>query len=145
MKSLGADDLLQAYPMERLKEASIFGALSTEAIDWLIHEGDRCRMEAGESLFEPAQRGDSFYIILEGKIALYNPDGEHFAHIRDYEVGQQVGFVSTIALHDRIGKAVATTSTTTLEINYRVFYQLHRQYPADFGLMVLNMAREMLG
>ncbi len=143
MTSLTSNELLKLYPVPVLQQASIFGAISADTINWLVHEGKKKKLAAGEVLFEPGQRGDSFYIILDGKIALYNTDGQQFAHTRDYETGQQVGFVSVIALHDRIGKAVATIETVTLEIDYQLFYRLHNEHPADFGLMMLNLAREM--
>jgi len=48
-----------------------------------------------------------------------------------------------IALHDRVGRAVAREDSVLLEISSDVFGELHRAYPLDFGLLTLNLARDM--
>lgn len=54
-----------------------------------------------------------------------------------------MGFVSTIALHDRVGKGVAKGDTRVLEIDCALFYRLHEEQPTDFGLLMMNLAREL--
>jgi signal-transduction protein with cAMP-binding, CBS, and nucleotidyltransferase domain len=66
-----------------------------------------------------------------------------YTFIRHYEFGQQIGFMSLIALHPRVGKAVADKDSIILKINSDVFYQLHLTMPQDFGLLMMNLAREM--
>lgn len=143
MQPITDDELLKQYSLEDFKQASTFGALSSEAIEWLLSRGRVGKLEKGETLFEPQQRGDSFFVILDGAIGYYKPDDGQYAYIRDYRKGQQIGFVSTIALHDRVGMALATARTVVLEVDFRLFYRMHKEMSADFGLLMLNLSREM--
>lgn len=143
MQSISGTEVLKRQPIEQLKELSTFGALSPEIIGWLLEKGRILRLGRGESLFEPGQPGDSFFVILRGSVAYYRPGEEQYAYIRDYNKGQQIGFSNTLALHDRVGMAIATTETLTLEIDYRLFNRMRLEYPSAFGLLMLNLAREL--
>ena len=57
--------------------------------------------------------------------------------------GGELGFVAMIALQPHSGDAVAATDCVLLEISSLVFSQLHAQHPQDFGLMTLNLSRDM--
>ena len=143
MQSLSGTEFLKQQPLEQLKELSTFGALSSETIGWLLEEGRISQLDRGESLFEPGRRGDSFFVILDGSIAYYRPGKDQYAYIRDYKKGQQIGFSNTLALHDRVGMAIAITDARTLEIDYRLFNRLRLEFPSEFGLLMLNLAREL--
>ncbi|WP_432473632.1 Crp/Fnr family transcriptional regulator [Amphritea sp. HPY] len=143
MKLLTAQKLLQKYSAEYFKEASTFGALSTETVLWLLDNGRIYRLETDETLFEIDERGDNFFIILQGSFAYYKSHLQQYAFIRDYKVGEQIGFMSMIALHNRVGTAVANEDSLVLEISSAVFQQLHNIAPSDFGMLMMNLAREM--
>jgi CRP-like cAMP-binding protein len=143
MQSLSGTEFLKQHPLEELKELSTFGALSAETIAWLLEEGRISQLDRGESLFKPGRRGDSFYVILDGSIAYYRPGKDQYAYIRDYKTGQQIGFSNTLALHDRVGMSIATTDAVILEIDYRLFNRLRLEFPSEFGLLMLNLAREL--
>lgn len=143
MQATTDTEVLKSLPLEELTQASTFGALSTSAIEWLLQEGRITRISRGETLFRPDEKGDSFFVILDGAIAYYKTESDQYAYIRDYRKGQQIGFVSTIALHDRVGMAIATAESLLLEIDCSLFYRLHKEWPRDFGLLMLNLARDM--
>ena len=143
MQQVTAKQFLEHHSLERLQQASTFGALAAETIDWLLAEGRIIRLNRGESLFKPGQAGDSFFVVLEGRFSYYRPGGERYTYIRDYATGQQVGFANTLALHDRVGMAIATTEATVLQIDYLLFNRLRKEFPAEFGLMTINLAREL--
>ena len=143
MQSVTSSEFLKRNPLEQLKELSTFGALSSETIRWLLEEGRISRLAPGESLFKPGSRGDSFFVILDGHVAYYRPGRDQYAYIRDYNKGQQIGFSNTLALHDRVGMAIATATVLALEIDYRLFNRLRLEFPPEFGLLMLNLAREL--
>lgn len=143
MQSISPTQFLQGRSLEQLQQAAVFGALSTEAIHWLLNEGRILQLDKGESLFEPGESGDSFFVILQGGISYYRSANDQFAYIRDYRFGQQTGFANTIALHDRLGMALATEEAVVLEIDYRLFNRLRQVFPSEFGLLMMNLAREM--
>lgn len=143
MQSLSGQQLLDLHPLEQLTELRSFGALSPETIRWLLEGGRISQFDKGESLFEPGDAGDSFFIVLDGTLAYYRPGKEQYAYIRDYDRGQQIGFSNTLALHDRVGMSIATSKVLTLEIDYKLFNRLRLVFPPEFGLLMLNLAREL--
>jgi CRP-like cAMP-binding protein len=143
MQLLSGTEFLNSQPLEPLKELPSFGALSIDTIRWLLEQGRISQFDRGESLFEPGQRGDSFFVVLHGQIAYYRPGQDQYAYIRDYKKGQQIGFSNTLALHDRVGMAIATSDTVTLEIDQGLFNRLRLEFPSEFGLLMLNLAREL--
>ena len=87
--------------------------------------------------------GDAFYVILKGAFAYYKSHDDKYAYIRDYTLGEQIGFMSMIALHNRVGSAVACEDSLVLEVNNTLFSRMHETTPLDFGLLMMNLAREM--
>ena len=129
--------------MEYFQNASVFGALSATVIEFLLDNGRVLKMAKGDVVYRPGDKGDKFYVVLQGSLSFYQFHLGEFAYIRDHLFGEEMGFVAMIALHDRIGKAVAADEGYLLEVSSALFYQLHEKYPIDFGLMLLNLSREM--
>lgn len=143
MKILPAEQLLEKHALSSFTNASVFGALSELSIGWLLQQGTIYSLEKGEYLFTHGQPGNSFHVILEGCISYYKYHDGRYAYIRDYKAGEQIGFMSLIALHDRVGRAEAGQSATTLEIDAQLFHDFHNKDPMEFGILMMNLAREM--
>lgn len=143
MQELSGETLLNELGMDFLKSASTFGALSEPAIRQLMLQGRVFRLSDGEPLFKPGEPGDSFFVILRGTVSYYRQHEGQLKHIRDYHVGEEIGFVSLISLSSRLGAAVAASDTLVLEIDSNHFYALHCAYPLDFGLLMMNLSREL--
>lgn len=128
---------------QKLCEGSIFGALSPDAAQFLLDNGMRRTLRAGEALFRHEEETTSFFVVCDGQIDFYKWYKGKNWKTRSIEFGQEVGFVSMIALHDRSGDAIASKDTLVLEISTELFAQLHQHYPLDFGLMLMNLARDL--
>lgn len=122
---------------------SVFGALPESSILWLLENGNLFTMSEGDYLFQPGEPGNSFHVILNGQASYYKYHEGEYAYIRDYRMGEQIGFMSMIALHDRVGRAEAHQGTTTLEIDNTLFHRFHDHKPQEFGILMINLAREM--
>ncbi|WP_290705431.1 cyclic nucleotide-binding domain-containing protein [Amphritea sp.] len=143
MKTITRQQLLSQHSLHSFTDASIFGALPEVAINWLLEQGELREYNQGELLFDRLQPGDSFHVILIGQVKYYKYHDGRYAYIRDFMQGEQIGFVSLIALHDRAGRAEAAKNTTSLEINSQVYHDFHQQHPLEFGILMMNLAREM--
>ncbi|WCN13260.1 cyclic nucleotide-binding domain-containing protein [Marinomonas mediterranea] len=133
----------QNYRADYFKSGSVFGALSEPAIEFMINEGKILSYEKGEFIFEFGEKVSSFFIIIEGEVDFYKQHNEAIYHTRTVSFGEALGFVSMIALHDRVGSAKAKTDCVLLEVNNDLFNQFHDQYAFDFGILILNLARDM--
>lgn len=143
MKLLNQEELEKIIAVDQLSDGSIFGALSNEAIKFLLHSGNVISLDKGDQLFRLGEQGDHFFIVLNGKLGFIKHHKEKSFPTRTVEYGEALAFVSMIALHDHTGDAIALEDSLVLEITPQLYGELHQQYPSDFGIMTLNLARDM--
>ncbi len=143
MKILTSEQLLHSHDLASLTRASVFGALPETAILWLLQRGKIRNLDDGECLFTHGEPGNSFHVILDGQVSYYKYHDGRYGYIKEYKTGEQIGFMSLIALHDRQGRAVAHGSAIALEIDSKLFHAFHDQMPPEFGILMMNLAREM--
>lgn len=143
MITINGSELLEKFGMDYFQGASIFGALPPEVIDYLLQEGKVHYVKKWDIIYKPGDKGDRFFVILGGSVSFYQYHHDEYAYIRDHLFGEELGFVAMIALHDRVGKAVAAEDGYILEVSCNLFSELQRKYPAEFGILLLNLSREM--
>lgn len=143
MNILDGERLLLNWGLERFKAGSTFGALSDAAIGFLLRSGRIFSLDDGELLFHGGDDSDCFYIVLEGQLDTSRKVAGGIVAIRTIRAGEQIGYVSMIGLFERLGDGCANGTTIVLEISSGLFYQLHEDYPFDFGILMLNLSREM--
>ena len=80
---------------------------------------------------------------MRGELAYYKHCGDHDVLTRHFRHGEQVGFDEMIGLVNRDGTDVATQESLLLTISNDQFYEMHVKFPAEFGIFMLNLAREL--
>jgi len=143
MELLSSEQLLEQRTLSSFTDASVFGALPETSILYLLQNGKIHSVTKGEYLFNQGEPGNSFHVILDGQVSYYKFHDGRYAFIRDYNAGEQIGFMSLIALHNRVGRAQANEATLSLEIDSEVFHNFHNHGPLEFGILMMNLAREM--
>lgn len=143
MNNLSAKDIHETLGWDELKDLATLGALSEEAIDFLLQEGELLHLDKDDVVFCFGDAGDSFHVILKGAVSFYKPGKEEKVHIRDYEQGQEIGFVAMVALHQRVGDCIAREDSIILKVNSFAFHKLHEELPKAFGVLLLNLSREV--
>lgn len=143
MQQLDSKSALKELGLDYLKSGSTFGALSDAAIEELMIKGRVFALNAGDTLFKAGGRGDSFFIILKGLLTYSRQIDGLREQIRDYYFGEEIGFVSLIALTERLGTAQASSDSLVLEVSSDLFYTLHCKMPLDFGVLMMNLSREL--
>jgi len=143
MKQLSVEEFERLIDPADLAGGSIFGALCPEATLFLLKQGAIYRVAKDEAVYNYGDRGDRFYIVCSGAINFLKYHKGEFHHVRTAVFGQEVGFVAMIALHKEGGSAVAKEDSIVLQITSDLFQEFHQAYPLDFGLMTLNLARDM--
>ena len=143
MRNLMANELIEEFGMDYFKSASTLGALSNTAITYLLEKGTLFQLNKGDQLFAYDSPGDNFFVVLKGTIQFYKPGKHQSTHIRDYLFGQEIGSVAMIGLHNRSGDAFAGEDSIALKVSCSLFQSLHETFPTDFGILLLNLSREM--
>ena len=143
MRRLTSEEFYTRCTPELLSSGSVFGAISVEATRFLLENGNIYQLAEGETVFQCGERGTSFFVVCEGELAYFKRYKGHETMTRRITFGEEVGFVARIGLHDHLGHADALQDSVVLEINAALFSDLHQHFPLDFGLMLMNLAREL--
>ena len=143
METLDYPNTQAGVSVETLKSASIFGALSDEGIRFLLSRGRILALADNEALFLEGEPGDSFYVVLDGRIDYFRNSVTGELLLRSAGFGEQLGYVSMVGLIPRAGVARARSRTVVLEVSSTLFFEFHEALPFDFGIIMLNLARDL--
>lgn len=143
MQTIGGAGLLSEWGAGRFKCGSTFGALSDEAVGFICARGRVVELADGERLFETGSAADSFFVVLEGRLDCFRECGGPDVPINQVCFGEQIGYASMIGLFPRLGYGRAFGRTLLIEVSIDLFYALHKSHPFDFGILMLNLSREM--
>lgn len=143
MNIISADQLQKVCSLEKCRSLSLFGALSSDCIAFLMEHGDVGESDAGEMLFQQGENSFCFFIVLSGRLGYYRHNGTERVFLRSYQPGEQLGFSSMIGLHERRGDAVTENEGVMLKVTSDLFHEVCQRFPEDFVIFLINMTREM--
>ncbi|MCP8687052.1 Crp/Fnr family transcriptional regulator [Marinobacterium sedimentorum] len=143
MKTIDGQALWHSLGAVHFREMSTFGALPDTTVQRLLAEGHVRQLDQGEVLYRAGDRVYSFFVVISGQLAMYSCADDQHAFSRHHTQGETIGFVAMIGLHERVATAVAAQETLVVEISSDQFLGLHISEPEAFGLLLLNLSREM--
>ncbi|MBL8471569.1 MAG: Crp/Fnr family transcriptional regulator [Rhodocyclaceae bacterium] len=143
MQNLDGEKVFAEWGAGRFKSGSTFGALSDGAIRFLCDHGRLVELQDGERLFQAGSPADSFFVVLEGELQCFREIAGQDVSINRVCFGQQIGYASMVGLFPRLGYGRACGRTLLIEITADLFYELHKEHAFDFGILMLNLSREM--
>lgn len=143
MEIMDPDETIEALGLPCLRELSTFGALSDEVIVDLLTNGVIKRYARGEYISRLDQVASEFEVVLQGRFAFYKHGEDSDVLTRYFCAGEQMGFDLMIGLISHNGIDVAVEESLILDISSEQFYNLHVNFPADFGLLMINLSREL--
>jgi len=143
MNTIDADEAIESLGWEYLHELSTFGALSTAVISDLLHKGVIRQYQKGEYVSRVERVAVDFQVVLSGRVAYYRHFTDCDVLTRFFAQGEQMGFDQMIGLLTQNGTDVAVEESLILDVSNRQFSRLHVEFPADFGLLMINLAREL--
>ncbi len=143
MQVLDAGEIIETLGFEYLNELSTFGALSNDVIAELLGNGVIKHFEKGEFVTRLGEVASDFQVVLRGRIAFYKHFEGRDVLTRYFKRGEQIGFDLMIGLLTHNGTDVAVEDSLILHISSQQFHRLHVEFPADFGLLMINLSREL--
>ena len=143
METVDAEETINLLGWDYLHELSTFGALSEAVVSDLLHKGVIHRYHKGEYVTRVDRVAEDFQVVLSGRVAYYRHFGDCHVLTRYFGQGEQMGFDQMIGLLTQNGTDVAVEESLVLDISNQQFSRLHVGFPADFGLLMINLAREL--
>lgn len=126
-----------------LQNMAIFGAVSADAVQYLIDKAPSRRFHAGQFLFREGDLASSMYILLEGRVSIFRDWENKRYSLRELEAGECVGEMSLLACSRRSASVIALQDVHALEVSNNLLADLYLAYPEQYTIIVMNMAREV--
>ena len=143
MQMVSADEVIKSLGMAYFRELSTFGALSDCVIVDMLQRGTIRRFDKGEFLARYGVVATDFQVVLRGRIAFYKHSETCDVLTRYFAAGEQMGFDLMIGGISHNGIDVAAEPSIILDIDSDQFYRLLVDFPAEFGLLMVNLTREL--
>ena len=132
--------------MTRTDKQTAFPTLTSDQIDQLRPHGVEGAIEAGDVLFEAGERNFGFFVVLEGKIEIFNPSTETPTQVAVHEPGEFTGDVDMVGGRSSLVTAKGKTSGRVLRIPPDRLKQVIAKIPdlSDVILQAFLMRRALL-
>ncbi|WP_432470147.1 cyclic nucleotide-binding domain-containing protein [Amphritea sp. HPY] len=143
MNTLQPEQVIADLTLRYLRELATFGAISDAAIIDLISRGTVKSLHKGEVLSSYDMPVTGFAIVLQGNIAFYKHCKGKDVLTRHFRAGEQIGFDTMIGMIANSGTEIGYEDSLVLQVSSVQFFDLHQDFPADFGLLMINLSREL--
>ncbi len=127
--------LLQAMPF--------FGAINNRSVELILKLSETLEVERDELFYEEGQRGDSLFILEQGRVVIFKRDESKEYVLRHAEKGDCFGELALIDIESRYASVRAESDCTAIEIPSSALLSLYENDVEQFILIQMNMAREV--
>ena len=127
-----------------LANVPIFCGVDDEAQRRLLRSSDERTAQADQVILHEGEMGNRLFIIVSGSVRVCKRFGQP-GEVLLATLGPTdfFGEMCILEAQPRSATVVATTETVLLSIPASAFYQLFHEVPAQYGILVLNIARDL--
>lgn len=126
-----------------LGRSDVFAGLGLDTIMQIADRFDAVDHPAGDTVFREGDRGDSFYVIARGEVAVYKGLGISRRELVRLAAGDVFGEMALISNEPRTATVIATAPTCLLRLNQQNFTILMDQNER-FAQRILRMISKRL-
>lgn len=128
-------DMLQSIP--------IFGGVSESTIKEILIRAKILILEEDEFLFHQNDPTSSFYLLIEGKLAVIKHIDSYEYEICQLGCGDCVGELGFIDMCPRTASVKALSNCQIIEISTNILHQIYRIDAQAFTMIYMNLGREI--
>jgi len=126
-----------------LQNMAIFGAVSGDAVQYLIDRAPNRHFQANQPLFLEGDLASSMYVLLSGRVNVFRDwEGKRYL-LREMAAGECVGEMSLLACSRRSASVVTKQELQALEISSSLLADLYSSFPEQYTILIMNLAREV--
>ncbi len=133
-------------PEERihlLQTMPFFGAIADDSIRLLLELSETLRKPSGAYFFREGERGDSLFLLEQGRAVIFREAGGREYTLRYAEAGDCFGELALIDLSPRSASVRAVTDCVAIRIPASALHTLYQQDAEQYLIMQMNIAREL--
>jgi CRP-like cAMP-binding protein len=99
---------------------------------------------AGDAIVREGEKGDRMYFVCSGQVkVIKQPAGEPALVLAEFGPGDFFGEMSLVESVVRSASVIAQVPTRVYTLRGMDFYKLYRQRPDQYGIVMLNIARDL--
>ena len=134
---------MHSVRIELLQQMPIFGAISEEALAFLLEPAAEVRFAAGAWLFREGDPAQSMYVLESGRVAILKSWGGRDLLVRELGQGDCIGEMALLDLFPRSASVQAVEDCVAIELTAAHLMRLYEHDLEQFALIQMNLAREM--
>ena len=127
-----------------LSAIPVLAGTNLAALSLLAREGIVHDFAAGAWIVREGDEGHALFILVEGDVDVIkcadSPDAVTLATLRQ---GDFFGEMCVVGPMKRVASIRALTTVKSIEIKACTLYHLHQKMPAQYAIVLLNVARDM--
>jgi CRP/FNR family transcriptional regulator, cyclic AMP receptor protein len=129
--------------VEQLKEVTLFSACSRGDLKIVARHTARVEVPPKTAIVSQGERGDSFYVLMEGEAAVRRKSGRTNRKVATLGPGGYFGELALLDPAPRNATVEAVSPCTLAVVDARVFRALVRDVPAMSEKLLAGMARRL--
>ena len=127
-----------------LKRISVMAGLSDAALGYLTGLAGEERYAAGAVIVREGEPGNRMFFISEGRVQVVKGHGAtRPVVLAEFVAGDFFGEMSLIDTVPRSASVVALEATMAFTLKGTDLYQLYRRQPDQYGIVMLNISRDL--
>jgi len=126
----------------------LFGELSTDELEDIVERADWLEVQRGEILFHQGDVGDSFYILLSGRLGIVVGDEKEKRFVSDVMGGEILGEMALLTEEPRSATVSAIRNSSLFRLSKIEFDHLLKKYPkflAQINKVLIERLRVSIG
>lgn len=127
-------------PDSFLSRISVFAGLDDDALGFLGGLAKEDEHPAGAVIVREGEPGDRMFFVRSGRVRVLKAGGVALAEFGPGEFFGEMSLVESVA---RSASVVALEPTRVCTLRGVDFYQLYRRRPEQYGIVMLNIARDL--
>jgi CRP-like cAMP-binding protein len=128
---------------ELFQNVSVFGALSADAMDFLLQRSTVVACPKGECFFREGDQAQSVYILETGRVAVLKHWQERDYLLKHLEPGDCFGEMALMDMYPRSASVLAETDSSACKISSAALLDLYQHDMEQFTLLQMNLGREV--
>jgi CRP/FNR family transcriptional regulator, cyclic AMP receptor protein len=128
----------------RLGRVSVFAGLNEGAVGFLAGRVQELKLAAGTRVVREGEPGNQFYAIDTGTVRVCKNCGQaNELELARLGQGETFGEMSIVEPAARSASVEAVTEVVLFRLSSLDFLKLYESMPAQYGVLLLNIAREL--
>ncbi len=127
-----------------LRRLPVLAGLDDAALQFLGGLAGEEQHPAGGVIVREGDRGDRVYFVCTGRVRVVKGTaGDPAVRLAEFGPGDFFGEMSLVESVVRSASVIALEPTRVCTLKGMDFYKLYRQRPDQYGIVVLNIARDL--